>query len=142
MIALLAVPTALVLALAGKGYDLGLSLAGGFGLAILIGVLNGILVAYAEIPSLFATLAVGIGLAGIGQSGLFEYDIVPWPNSQIRSTGSAAANISGFLIRYSPSAPPRCSSAYSCGGPAWASSSMPWATTPARRELPVFPCGR
>ena len=81
MIALLAVPTALVLALAGKGYDLGLSLAGGFGLAILIGVLNGILVAYAEIPSLFATLAVGIGLAGIGQSGLFEYDIVPWPNS-------------------------------------------------------------
>ena len=81
MIALLAVPTALVLALAGKGYDLGLALAGGFGLAVLIGVLNGILVAYAEIPSLFATLAVGIGLAGIGQSGLFEYDIVPWPTS-------------------------------------------------------------
>lgn len=79
MIALLAVPTALVLALASRGYGIGLSLAGGFGLAIAIGVLNGVLIAYAEIPSLFATLAVGIGLAGIGQSGLFEYEIVPWP---------------------------------------------------------------
>jgi len=80
MIALLAVPTAVVLALAGKGYGIGLSLMSGFGLAIAIGMLNGMLVAYAEIPSLFATLATGIGLAGIGQSGLFEYEIVPWPN--------------------------------------------------------------
>jgi len=79
MIALLAVPTALVLTLASRGYGVGLSLAGGFGLAIAIGVLNGVLVAYAEIPSLFTTLAVGIGLAGIGQSGLFDYEIVPWP---------------------------------------------------------------
>lgn len=79
MIALLAVPTALVLALASRGYGIGLSLAGGFGLAIAVGVLNGVLIAYAEIPSLFTTLAVGIGLAGIGQSGLFEYEIVPWP---------------------------------------------------------------
>jgi ribose transport system permease protein len=28
---------------------------------------------------LFTTLAVGIGLAGLGQSGIFEYEIVPWP---------------------------------------------------------------
>ena len=79
MIALLAVPTALVLALASRGYGIGLSLAAGFGLAIAVGVVNGVLIAYAEIPSLFTTLAVGIGLAGIGQSGLFEYEIVPWP---------------------------------------------------------------
>lgn len=79
MIALLAVPTAVVLALGGKGYGVGVALAGGFGLAIVIGMLNGILVAYAEIPPLFTTLAMGIGLAGIGQSGLFEYEIVPWP---------------------------------------------------------------
>ena len=80
MIALLAVPTALILSLAGRGYGIGVALAGGFALAILIGVLNGLLIAYAEIPSLFTTLAVGIGLAGIGQSGLFEYEIVPWPS--------------------------------------------------------------
>jgi ribose transport system permease protein len=80
MIATLAVPTAIVLALASKGYDISAALACGFGLAIAIGVLNGVLVAYAEIPSLFTTLAVGIGLAGIGQSGLFEYEIIPWPS--------------------------------------------------------------
>jgi ribose transport system permease protein len=80
MIALLAVPTALVLSLASK-YGIAVALCSGLGLAIAIGVLNGLLIAYAEIPSLFATLAVGIGLAGIGQSGLFEYDIVPWPNT-------------------------------------------------------------
>jgi ribose transport system permease protein len=79
MIASLAVPTALVLALASRDYGLGLALAGGFGLAIAVGVLNGVLVAYAEIPSLFTTLAVGIGLAGLGQSGIFDYEIVPWP---------------------------------------------------------------
>jgi ribose transport system permease protein len=79
MIATLAVPPALVLALADKGYGVGLAVAGGLGLAIVVGMLNGVLVAYAEIPSLFTTLAIGIGLAGIGQSGLFEYEIVPWP---------------------------------------------------------------
>ncbi len=81
MIACLTVPTSIVLALSGHGYGLGVSLLGGFGMAALVGVLNGLLVAYAEIPSLFATLAVGIGLAGIGQSGLFDYEIVPWPKS-------------------------------------------------------------
>lgn len=79
MIALLAVPTALVLELASLDHGIGLSLAAGFGLAIAVGAVNGVLIAYAEIPSLFTTLAVGIGLAGIGQSGLFEYEIVPWP---------------------------------------------------------------
>ncbi len=81
MIALLTVPTGVVLSLVGAGHGFLLSLLAGLAVAVAVAVLNGILVAYAEIPSLFATLAVGIGLAGIGQSGLFEYDIVPWPKS-------------------------------------------------------------
>src|SRR3546814_15015455 len=81
MVALLAVPTGVILTLAGAGYGIGISLAAGFALAVLVGVLNGIMVAYAEIPSLFVTLATGIGLAGLGQSGLFQYDIVPWPHA-------------------------------------------------------------
>lgn len=79
MIASLAVPSAVVLALAGQDYGIAASLACGLALAVAIGVLNGFLVAYAEIPSLFTTLAVGIGIAGIGQSGLFEYEIIAWP---------------------------------------------------------------
>ncbi|MEJ2623227.1 MAG: ABC transporter permease [Pseudolabrys sp.] len=79
MIAALAVPTAEVLNLAGQGYGILPALAVGLAMAVVIGLLNGILVAYAEIPSLFTTLAVGIGVAGVGQIGLFQYDIVSWP---------------------------------------------------------------
>jgi|TARA_B110000902_G_scaffold262545_1_gene339637 ribose transport system permease protein len=80
MIATLAVPAALVLTLAGAGYRPEIAILIGLCFAISVGVVNGILVAYAEIPALFTTLAVGIGVAGIGQSGLFEYDIVSWPH--------------------------------------------------------------
>jgi ribose transport system permease protein len=79
MIASLAVPSAVVLSLAGNGYSLPLAIGGGLGMAMVIGLLNGILVAYAEIPSLFTTLAVGIGVAGVGQMGLFDFEIVSWP---------------------------------------------------------------
>ena len=81
MIASLAVPSGITLAVAAAGYGVIASLAAGMAFAIVIGILNGFLVAYAEIPPLFTTLAVGIGVAGVGQSGLFEYDIVPWPAS-------------------------------------------------------------
>lgn len=86
MIAALAVPTALVLSLAGKGVDMWVALAAGLALTVAIGMLNGLLIAYAEIPSLFTTLAVGIGVAGLGQSGLLDYEIVPWPK-QLESIG-------------------------------------------------------
>jgi len=79
MIASLAVPSALVLTLAANGHGVFVALGLGLLMAIAIGVLNGVLVAYAEIPSLFTTLAVGIGVAGVGQIGLFDYEIVSWP---------------------------------------------------------------
>ncbi|WP_340109727.1 ABC transporter permease [Pikeienuella sp. HZG-20] len=79
MIAALAVPSALVLTMAGSGYPPVVALLAGLLFAIAVGAVNGALIAYAEIPALFTTLAVGIGLAGIGQSGLFEYEIVSWP---------------------------------------------------------------
>lgn len=79
MIAALAVPSAVVLNLAANGYGIVPALGCGLLLAIAIGALNGVLVAFAEIPSLFTTLAVGIGVAGFGQMGLFDYEIVSWP---------------------------------------------------------------
>lgn len=81
MVALLAVPTALILSLAGNGVNPALAVLAGFSLAITFGVVNGIIIAYGEVPSLFVTLATGIGLAGIGQSGILAFDQVPWPNS-------------------------------------------------------------
>ncbi len=79
MIASLCVPAAVVLTLAARGYGIVPSVGAGLLMAVAIGLLNGILVAYAEIPSLFTTLAVGIGIAGIGQIGVFDYEIVSWP---------------------------------------------------------------
>jgi ribose transport system permease protein len=81
MIATLAVTSAVVLALAEYGYPPEVAFLFGLCFAILIGAVNGALVAYAEVPALFTTLAVGIGVAGIGQSGLFEYDIISWPSN-------------------------------------------------------------
>ncbi|WP_097461134.1 ABC transporter permease [Mangrovitalea sediminis] len=80
MVAILAVPTALTMTLASTGVDLGLALIAGVALAIAFGLLNGLLTAYAEVPALLTTLATGLGLAGIGQSGILQFDVVPWPD--------------------------------------------------------------
>ena len=42
------------------------------------GLVNGWLIAYAEVPSLFTTLASGLFLAGLGQAALFQLDVVQW----------------------------------------------------------------
>ena len=96
LIASLAVPSALALTLAAKGYGVVPSVAGGLLMAIAIGMLNGILVAYAEIPSLFTTLAVGLGIAGLGQIGLFDYEIVSWPAQLDAIAWIGRGNIAGI----------------------------------------------
>jgi ribose transport system permease protein len=79
IVAVMAVPTALILTLASSGMDLWLALSIGLLFALIVGLLNGIFVAYAEIPALFVTLAMGLGLAGLGQIGILKSDMVPWP---------------------------------------------------------------
>jgi ribose transport system permease protein len=48
------------------------------GLALVFGAVNGWLIAYAEVPSLFTTLATGLFLAGLGQAFLFQLEVVQW----------------------------------------------------------------
>jgi ribose transport system permease protein len=50
-------------------------------LSLLFGLVNGWLVAYAEVPSLFTTLASGLFLAGLGQAGIFQLEVVQWPTA-------------------------------------------------------------
>jgi ribose transport system permease protein len=66
LIAALAVPPGLVLQMVQDGHSLPVSLAAAFALSIAFGLANGWLIAYAEIPSLFTTLASGLFLAGLG----------------------------------------------------------------------------
>lgn len=80
LVALMAVPTALVMTLSQSGFSVTEAMILGLLFAAAVGLLNGIFVAYAEIPALFVTLATGLGLAGLGQVGILQADMVPWPH--------------------------------------------------------------
>lgn len=79
MVAMLAVPSALVLQMLQVGHGLPYALCVGFGLAVVTALISGFLVAYAEVPALFTTLAMGIILYGVGQSGMFQYEVIEVP---------------------------------------------------------------
>src|SRR5258708_16995618 len=78
LIAAFAVPPGLVLQMVQNGHSLPASLLTAVLLTIAFGLVNGWLIAYAEVPSLFATLATGLLLAGLGQTALFQLDVVQW----------------------------------------------------------------
>jgi ribose transport system permease protein len=79
MVASLAVPAGLVLQMVQNGHPVSEALAASIGLVLLFGLVNGWLIAYAEVPSLFTTLASGLFLAGLGQVAFFQLDVVQWP---------------------------------------------------------------
>jgi len=81
MIAALAVPSGLLLQLMQNGMGLASACALAVGLSLLFGLVNGWLIAYAEVPSLFTTLASGLFLAGMGQAFFFQIEVVQWPAS-------------------------------------------------------------
>ena len=70
MIAAMAVPSGFLLQLMQNGHSVGAAVAMAFGLSMAFGLLNGWLIAYAEVPSLFTTLASGLFLAGLGSLGI------------------------------------------------------------------------
>ena len=78
LIAVLAVPSGLVLQLVQDGDTFWYALLLSALLTLAFGLVNGWLIAYAEVPSLYATLASGLFLAGLGQAALFKLDVVQW----------------------------------------------------------------
>ncbi len=78
LIAVLAVPSGLVLQLVQDGDTFWYALLLSALLTLAFGLINGWLIAYAEVPSLYATLASGLFLAGLGQAALFKLDVVQW----------------------------------------------------------------
>ncbi len=79
MIAALAVPSGLLLQLVQNGMGLGSACLIALALSFAFGLVNGWLIAYAEVPSLFTTLASGLFLAGLGQAFFFQLEVVQWP---------------------------------------------------------------
>ena len=81
MIATMAISVAWAIQLVGTGTPLATALALGLGFAVLMSLISGILIAYAEIPPLFATLAMATFIYGFGRSHLITgTDVVYMPN--------------------------------------------------------------
>ena len=78
MVAVLAVPAGLVLQMVQDGHSVPVAMLAAIALALVFGLINGWLIAYAEVPSLFTTLASGLFLAGLGQVAFFRLDVVSW----------------------------------------------------------------
>jgi ribose transport system permease protein len=78
MVAVLAVPAGLILQMVQDGYSVPTATVSALALALAFGLVNGWLIGYAEVPSLFTTLASGLFLAGLGQVAFFRLDVVQW----------------------------------------------------------------
>ena len=81
-VAVLAITSAWTTSLVAEGKPLGLAILLGFLLALVFGVVNGVLVAYAEIPSVIATLAFGLIVAGFGRYALLSQSLIQVPEHQ------------------------------------------------------------
>lgn len=80
MVAIMAISVAWTMQLVGGGTSLGVAIAYGFGFALLMSLISGILIAYGEIPPLFATLAMGTFVYGFGRAHLIiGTDVVYMP---------------------------------------------------------------
>jgi ribose transport system permease protein len=80
LIATMVVSVSWVLSLTtNSGVDLGLALLLGFVFVVVIGLINGILIAYATIPAIFTTLAMGLVVYGVGRGWLFQVDVQNTP---------------------------------------------------------------
>jgi ribose transport system permease protein len=85
MVATMVVSTSWVLSLAtNSGVALGWALLLGAGFVVVVGLISGILTAYATVPAIFTTLAMGLVVYGVGRAWLFQVDVQNTPaNSRL-----------------------------------------------------------
>jgi len=76
LVAVMAISVAWVLQLATDGMPLPQALVLGLVFCMAVGMINGFLVAYIEIPAIFATLAMGTLVYGFGRYFLFGLDVL------------------------------------------------------------------
>jgi ribose transport system permease protein len=76
MVATMVISVAWFVVMVNHGVPLWLSFALGLALALVVGLANGMLVAFAEIPAIFATLAMGTAVYGFGKCFLVETDVI------------------------------------------------------------------
>lgn len=75
IVSIMAITMAWSINLMNLGYSPFLALAAGFLVALTIGAIQGVLIAYVEIPAIFATLAMATVVYGFGRIAFVEQDI-------------------------------------------------------------------
>ncbi|MGJ7545697.1 ABC transporter permease [Variovorax sp. LT1R16] len=98
LVAVMAISVAWSLALTASGMSLGMALLAGVGFALVLGVVNGLLVAYAEIPALFSTLAMGTFIYGLGRMKLIPLDVVYAPEDAAWFTRIGQGELAGVPL--------------------------------------------
>lgn len=81
LVALMAVSVAWTMNLVTGGMSLPQALVVGLAFSLLVGAVNGWLIAYAEVPAIFATLAMGTLIYGFGRYFLFALDVAYVPEA-------------------------------------------------------------
>jgi ribose transport system permease protein len=81
LVALMAVSLAWTLQLVTNGMPLAGGLALGLLFSLAVGVITGFLIAYIEIPAIFATLAMGTLIYGFGRFFLIDLDVIYLPEA-------------------------------------------------------------
>lgn len=76
MVTVMAISVAWVFSEINGGMGTAAAFALGFGFALLIGIINGVLIAYVEIPAIFATLAMATFVYGLGHFALVDNDTI------------------------------------------------------------------
>ncbi|WP_118185414.1 ABC transporter permease [Paraburkholderia phosphatilytica] len=95
MISIMAISVAWSFSLVSSGSTTLGAVAAGFLFAVAMSLLTGFLVAYIEIPSLFATLAMGTFIYGIGHSQLVTADAVYMP-AQFALAHAGSGRVAGI----------------------------------------------
>lgn len=93
MVANMAISVAWTFQLANEGVPLALAVALGLAFALLMSLISGVLIAYAEVPPLFTTLAMGTFIYGFGRAHMiFSNDVVYLPRDigWLRSLGQGS----------------------------------------------------
>jgi ribose transport system permease protein len=79
LIAVMVMPAAWIVVQIGNGVSTGTAAISAMIAALILAVVNGWLVAYAEVPAIFATIATGIIVYGFFQFFFVPNDVVPFP---------------------------------------------------------------
>lgn len=82
MVSTMVISVAWLLVMVNGGMNLWLAVGLALGFAVIVGIVNGVLIAYVEVPAIFATLAMGILVYGFGKSYLISQDVVYLPQGE------------------------------------------------------------